>query len=77
MKYMTRDEAMVYLRVSNTQFWRLTREQKIPYYQDRPGSRMMFSEADLDEYMASIRNTAPVMKALPGGTYRKQRVRTA
>lgn len=72
-KYMTRDEAMEYLRMSNTQFWRLTTEKKVPYYQERPGARMMFLEADLDQYMESIKTTAPVLGTM-GGTYRKRRV---
>ena len=65
-KYMTKGEAMEYLRMGTTQFWQLTKERKIPYYQEKPGARMMFLQSDLDQYMDSIKVTVPVMGTMCG-----------
>ncbi|HWS43327.1 MAG TPA: helix-turn-helix domain-containing protein [Pseudoflavonifractor sp.] len=75
-KYLTREEAMEHLRISNTQLWRLTSDAKLPYYQEKPGARMMFLEEDLDRYMDSIKTRAPGVSSVLGlsGTLRKKRV---
>lgn len=75
-KYLTREEAMEHLRMSNTQLWRLTSDGKLPYYQEKPGARMMFLEEDLDRYMDSIKTRVlqPTTAVLGlSGTLRKRR----
>lgn len=79
-KYLTREEAMAHLRVGNAKMWQLTKDNKVPFFQDGPGARMMFLESDLDRYMESIRVTAPAALAEVtslSATYRKKRVKPA
>ncbi|MEG1577168.1 MAG: helix-turn-helix domain-containing protein [Oscillospiraceae bacterium] len=71
MEYLTRKQAMEYLRVGNTQMWKLTNERRIAFYQSRPNARMMFSEADLNRYMEGTRVAPQEVKAY--ATLRKRR----
>lgn len=71
MAYMTRTEAMEYLHIKNKKMWQLTTARKIPFYQDAPGGRMFFDQADLDRYKESIRVEAPKVSAYT--TLRKRR----
>lgn len=72
MSYLTRQQAMDYLGIKNAKMWRLTTQRKIPFYQDGPNGKMLFSQADLDRYMESIKvAAAPPVSAY--GTYRKVR----
>ncbi len=81
-KWLTREEAMAYLRISAIQMSRLTSEKKVTYYQAKPGARIMFLEEDLERYMENMRicAAAPARGAASivdlSGTYRKRRVAT-
>lgn len=75
MPYLTRTQAMERLHIGNKKMWQLTTARKIPFYQESPGSKMLFDEADLSRYMESLRVTAKPVSV--GGTLRKQRIRSA
>lgn len=71
MPYLTRAQAMERLHIGNKKMWQLTTARKVPFYQETPGGKMLFDEADLNGYMESIRVAAP--QASPYTTLRKRR----
>ena len=71
MPYLTRTQAMEYLHIKNKKMWQLTKARKIPFYQDTPGGKMLFAQADLDRYLDSLRVEA--QRVGPCTTLRKRR----
>lgn len=71
MSFLTRQQAMEYLHICNKKMWKLTSARKIPFYQDTPGGKMLFDEADLKLYLGSIKKAAP--QSNPYTTIRKRR----
>ena len=62
---------MEYLHIGNKKMWQLTKDRKIPFYQEVPGGKMLFDEMDLARHMESTKKVAQQVK--PFTTLRKRR----